>query len=194
MIAQQIRKQIRQQRRALSLEAQELAAWELRAQLKSLPGFITARHVAVYLANDGEIAPRLVTSWLWQTSKCVYLPLLSDHPEGEMLFGEYLPDCHFSYNQFGIPEPICQPEQKHRAGSLDIILLPLVAFDDAGNRLGMGGGYYDRTLAFRQRQTYTRRPKLVGIAHHFQQVEEIHAEAWDVPLDAVVTDQATLIF
>src|SRR5690606_40461575 len=65
--------------------------------------------------------------------------------------------------------------------------LPLVAFDARGNRLGMGGGFYDRTFA-RAPRARTLRPRLVGLAHHFQQVASLPAEPWDIPLDAIATD------
>ena len=66
--------------------------------------------------------------------------------------------------------------------------MPLVAFDRCGNRIGMGAGYYDRALQSLEYQTSTR-PFLLGVAHHFQELESIEARSWDVPLDAILTDQ-----
>ena len=188
------RQRLRRQRRALTSLQQDQASHALRAQLKRLPGMITAKRVGAYLANDGEIDPRLMVAWLWQTGKAVYLPILSSKVDKAMGFGLYQPTSCFKPNQFAILEPVCQRGEQLRAQNLDVILLPLVGFDDHGNRCGMGGGYYDRALAFKQSQPYTRRPKLVGLAHHFQQVEAIRAQPWDIPLDAVATDQDILIF
>jgi 5-formyltetrahydrofolate cyclo-ligase len=76
-----------------------------------------------------------------------------------------------------------------RARELDLILLPLVAFDESGQRLGMGGGFFDRSLAFLAWRQHWRKPHLIGLAYDFQKVAALPREPWDVPLDAVVTDQ-----
>ncbi len=65
--------------------------------------------------------------------------------------------------------------------------MPLVGFDQFKNRIGMGGGFYDRTLSFKKRQQNYKNPKLVGLAFDCQEVAKLNAEPWDVPLDAVVT-------
>jgi 5-formyltetrahydrofolate cyclo-ligase len=72
------------------------------------------------------------------------------------------------------------------------VLLPLVAFDPQGGRLGMGGGYYDRTFAFLNGQKGGQKPKLIGLAHHFQQIPKLPIESWDVPLNAIVTDEQVI--
>ena len=73
---------------------------------------------------------------------------------------------------------------------LDLILLPLVGFDLKGNRLGMGGGYYDRTLSYLRHRRFWIKPRLVGVAHECQKVDSLIARPWDIPLDAVVTETA----
>jgi len=70
-----------------------------------------------------------------------------------------------------------------------LIFLPLVAFDNAGNRLGMGGGYYDRTLAWKQRRRYWHGSRLIGVAYGFQQLERLPVESWDIGLDGILTDR-----
>ncbi len=97
-------------------------------------------------------------------------------------------------NRFGIPEPDTR-HGAHRARrqatwTLDVILLPLVGFDDDGQRIGMGGGFYDRTLAFTQRPG--PRPRLIGLAHDCQRVTRLPVAPWDVPLDAIVSDRRIL--
>lgn len=72
---------------------------------------------------------------------------------------------------------------------LDLIILPLVAFDLSGNRLGMGGGFYDRTLSFKHQRCHWKGPKLIGIAHELQRVDLLPVNDWDIPLDAVITEQ-----
>ena len=76
---------------------------------------------------------------------------------------------------------------------LDIVLLPLLAFDDRGNRLGMGGGYYDRLFASRLHRK-TKQPLRVGLAFDCQQAERLPMQAWDVPLHAVVTESGWRFF
>ena len=92
-------------------------------------------------------------------------------------------------NRFGIQEPACSPRHWVRAWQLDLILLPLVAFDESGNRLGMGGGFYDRSLAYRQSRTHSRRPRLIGLAHELQRVEQLATNSWDIPLDMIATEK-----
>jgi 5-formyltetrahydrofolate cyclo-ligase len=141
--------------------------------------------VACYLANDGELDPALLVRRLRSGSREVYLPVL----DGPMLrFAPWAEGETLRRNRFGIPEP---PRRGHARGTigLDVILVPLVAFDDAGNRLGMGGGFYDRTLARLARRRAWRRPRLVGVAYGFQQVQALPARSWDVPLCGVVTDR-----
>ena len=75
------------------------------------------------------------------------------------------------------------------ARQLDVVIAPLVAFDESLNRLGMGGGYYDRTFAFRKRARVLRRPVLIGVAYSFQRVDRLQPENWDVPLDVVITEK-----
>jgi 5-formyltetrahydrofolate cyclo-ligase len=65
--------------------------------------------------------------------------------------------------------------------------MPLVGFDKAGNRLGMGGGFYDRSFAFKQKR-HSCQPKLIGLAHSIQQVDNLSVQGWDIPVDNIVTE------
>ncbi len=95
-------------------------------------------------------------------------------------------------NRYGIAEPATADARA--ASGFDLIFVPLVAFDDRGARLGMGGGYYDRVLAFRQRRHAWRRPRVVGLAYSFQELDHIDLRAHDVRLDAVVTERGVKFF
>ena len=92
-------------------------------------------------------------------------------------------------NRFAIPEPVPRRRPPHHARQLDLLLVPLVAFDARGNRLGMGGGYYDRTLAYLGHRTHWRRPRVVGLAHALQRVDALPKNAWDIPVDGVITER-----
>ena len=97
-------------------------------------------------------------------------------------------------NRFAIPEPMPQRRPPHPAWQLDLLLVPLVAFDARGNRLGMGGGYYDRTLAYLRRRTHWRRPHVLALAHALQRVDALPKNAWDIPVDGVITEREMLRF
>lgn len=183
-----IRRQMRRLRRALSPEQQAQAARELKRHLSNHPLFLRAQSVALYLANDGEIDPLPLARLLWQRGRRCYLPVLHPVLENQLWFYEFTPDTQLRPNRYRILEPVIERQARRPAWSLSLILMPLVAFDDAGNRLGMGGGYYDRTFAFLRRRAWLR-PRLVGLAHDFQRVECLDSRDWDVPLDAVATDR-----
>jgi 5-formyltetrahydrofolate cyclo-ligase len=180
-----LRQQKREQRRTLSPAQQRRHAERVTTQLLSRPEFTNTEHIAAYLANDGEINPAEIIEQAWRLGKNIYLPVLSA-PGNRLLFAPFEANSSMCCNQFGIDEPDCPPEHRLKAEQMDLILLPLVAFDTQGNRLGMGGGFYDRSLAnIRQHE---RRTQLFGLAHEIQKTEQLEVQEWDVPLDAVVTE------
>jgi len=141
------------------------------------------------MANDGELDPCYLMGDAWARGKICYLPVLMHTHDKSLLFARYEPDASMVYNQFGIPEPSVGARHKIKARNLDLIIMPLVAFDKMGNRIGMGGGYYDRTLAFLNARTRWYKPRLVGIGYSFQQVVSINSESWDVPLSYIATEK-----
>lgn len=183
-----LRKQLRQQRRSLSFEAQQQAAEQLALQLLTHPDLHRARHVAIYLPNDGEIDPRLYMDIARRKGLTFYLPVLHPIHTGTLVFSPFDTGVELKPNRFGILEPPFSMGQKRPAWALDAVLFPLVGFDEQGGRLGMGGGFYDRTFAF-TRVRPRLAPKLIGLAHEFQKVEALPTEPWDIPLHGVVTDQ-----
>lgn len=92
-------------------------------------------------------------------------------------------------NRFRIWEPLVRVRDWVDPMQLDLILVPLVAFDEFGNRIGMGGGYYDQSLGYLNNRKHWRRPRIIGVAHEFQRVDRVKTDRWDVQLDAIVTDQ-----
>ncbi|RJQ47962.1 MAG: 5-formyltetrahydrofolate cyclo-ligase [Gammaproteobacteria bacterium] len=147
--------------------------------------FRCARRVAFYIANDGEMDLSALLCRALRYGKRCYLPVLR---QNRLAFAPYRSGDRLSPNRFGIPEPVLPKNGWSQAARLDLILIPLVAFDARGNRLGMGAGFYDRTLGFLNLRRYWRRPRLIGVAYDFQRVAEITPAPWDVPLDAVVTE------
>jgi len=185
----QLRRLLRQQRRALSPLAQRQAARDLYRQLAQHPHFRRARQIALYLPNDGEIDPGPLLRAAQRRGKAVYLPVLSPWPRSKMVFQHIAPGERLVKNRFGIPEPRRNPKRQRKAWALDLLLLPLVGFDSQGGRLGMGGGFYDRSLAYRKLRKNWHKPTLLGLAHACQQVESLAMASWDVPLQGTVTDR-----
>ena len=137
-----------------------------------------AKNIALYFSFDGEISTKALIQSLWMQNKNVYLPVLHPFTQHHLLFLRYLPDTPMKKNQFGIWEPKLNVQNVLPLDELDILFTPLVAFDKQGNRLGMGGGFYDRTLQNWQDKSFIP----VGLAHQCQQVENLPTEHWDVPL------------
>ncbi|WXL25509.1 5-formyltetrahydrofolate cyclo-ligase [Ectopseudomonas mendocina] len=185
----QLRRQLRAARRALPPAAQRKAAQDLYRQLAHHPLFHRARHIALYLPNDGEIDPRPLLRAAQKRGKATYLPVLSPWPRTKMVFQRIRPGEHMVKNRFGIHEPARNLAQQRKVWTLDLVLLPLVGFDCYGGRLGMGGGFYDRSLAYRSRRKCWNKPVLLGLAHKCQQVDRLSMASWDVPLQGTVTDK-----
>lgn len=163
----------------------EAAAGVLRS-LESLPEFMTDRNVAGYWAIRGELPLNLAVTSLRRRDQHYFLPLLGDRRQ--LLFAEYAQDTAIGHNRFGIPEPVVSGDGLRTARDMDVVLLPLLAFDRHGHRLGTGGGWYDTSLAFLRGAARPAAPLLVGIGYTFQEVESVPAETWDVGLDYVATD------
>ncbi|WP_106476745.1 5-formyltetrahydrofolate cyclo-ligase [Phytohalomonas tamaricis] len=187
-----LRQTLRHQRRALTLAQQRLASLALCRKLRQLPEIRRARHVALYLPNDGEIDPTPLVAWLRRRGTQVYLPVLRPLVENRLWFVRFNDATPMTTNRFGIQEPDTRfgayRTRRCAPWALDVVLLPLVGFDDHGQRIGMGGGFYDRTFAFAHTQ-HGPRPRLMGLAHAIQRVEKLPSAHWDVPLDAIVSDQ-----
>lgn len=176
---------MRDRRRALTRAEQSEAEQKLAERLSALPQIQRADTLALYLANDGELSPATFIDWAWQQGKSIALPVLHPFRKGYLLFLRYAPDTPMQRNKYGIPEPTLDVRRVMPASTLDLICTPLVAFDALGNRMGMGGGYYDRTLASLYRSNNP--PGVLGLAHDCQQVDKLAVESWDMPLQGVIT-------
>jgi 5-formyltetrahydrofolate cyclo-ligase len=197
-LRQSLRNEIRLKRRLLGPEEQNTAAKLLVEQLSQHGKVQSAKHIAIYLANDGELDPMLFVQWCWSKGKNVYLPVIHPFNKNNLLFLRYDINTKLKANKFGILEPLLNVNDVCPVNNLDVLCTPLVAFDTSGARLGMGGGFYDRTLAkwFSQKET-TDSSSLnqhnqssfypIGIAHNCQLVDAIPIEHWDIPLPEIIT-------
>ena len=178
----QLRQQIRKTRANLTALQQQQAEDSITQQALALIEERNAQHIALYVSFDGEISTEKLIKTLWAQDKHVYLPVLHPFNPNHLLFLRYLPDTPMLKNKFGIWEPKLNVQNVLPLDELDILFTPLVAFDKQGNRLGMGGGFYDRTLQNWQNSSFIP----VGLAHQCQQVEQLPTEAWDVPLHRIL--------
>lgn len=180
-----IRRDIRQTRRNLSESFQIHAAKALVDQVSTLIKNDKPHSVALYLPNDGELSTLPLINDCWQHKIDVFLPVIHPFAKGHLLFLKYLPTTIMKTNQYGIAEPVLDIRLIGRAKDIDIIFTPLVAFDKTGARLGMGGGFYDRTLTqLEQNNAITR---VIGLAHDCQCIEHVPTETWDMPLKQIIT-------
>ncbi|AQS39937.1 5-formyltetrahydrofolate cyclo-ligase [Shewanella psychrophila] len=187
----EIRAQVRSARRSISSnEQQGFAASSAQLMLAEIIK-LEAKHVALYLTNDGELDTCVLINALWDLGVHVYLPRLHPFSKGNLLFLAYTPTTLLMQNSLKIWEPKLDITQMMLPHRLDVVVAPLVAFDKQGNRMGMGGGFYDRTLA---NWTEQRKPFPIGFAHDCQQVENLPCEHWDVPLPMLVTPTRVLVF
>lgn len=180
---------MRRARAALSDQQQLFAAQALARNANKLFALKAASVVLSYIPFGGEISPALTVQGLSRAK--VLLPRIDNFRNFSMRF--YPATSRMVKNHYNIMEPEGNLEPIP-ARQIDVVLLPLVAFDSAGNRMGQGGGYYDRAFAHRLYQHAPIKPLLVGVAHHFQQVDQLQSRAWDVPLDAIITDRKLVRF
>jgi len=191
----ELRQRLRARRRGLSSVERQGAALASAGQLAGWPLFLDAVRIAGYWACDGELDPLPLLERAWAAGKQVFLPVLVDAPSQSLCFAPYRPGLPLRRNRFNIPEPDVPPAEWLQPSRLDLVVTPLIAFDLTGTRLGMGGGFYDRSFAFLRDPAYRgKRPCLLGLGYAFQQTIELVRQAWDVPLDAVATEAALHVF
>ena len=184
----QIRKSIRQQRRALSRREQNQHQQTVIKQIFRTGLLRKHKRIAVYLDSDGELATDQIIRRLLKMKKQVYLPVLFPFAKNKLLFFPYTKKTRLIKNRFDIEEPKFF-RRRITTASLSLIFMPLVAFDEQGNRIGMGGGFYDRTLSRCKTQRQSHLPVLIGLAHELQKVNNIDKRSWDIPLDGLITEK-----
>lgn len=187
----EIRKNLRATRQVLTFKDVEIKSALICKQLTSSPEYLACSRIALYLSHDNEVQPEQLLARSWSLGKSCYLPILKPEPLKGLWFGRYKKESKLMANRYGILEPAFSNKTQALAPAwtLDIALVPLVAFDLNGNRLGMGGGYYDRTFAYLRRHNYLRKPRLIGLAFECQKVEQLPCQTWDIPLDGVITEE-----
>jgi 5-formyltetrahydrofolate cyclo-ligase len=174
---------MRAERRALPADVRAMADRAITSHIRRSGVYRSARRIALFIAFDGEPSLRPLAEHAARTGKRLYVPVIT---RSRMRFAELRPEAHLTTNFFGILEP--QTGRPLDPRRLDLVLTPLVAFDDRGVRVGVGKGYYDRCFRFLRTHGAWRRPKLLGVAYELQHVPSIPAQPWDVPLWGAVTE------
>lgn len=179
-----LRKQLRLKRKRLSPYEQKKAEQQVLNRLRYSPQFKSAQKVGLYLHAFGEVHTRKIIQLCFQKNKQVYLPMICNMNQNlvwvKINLQQYK-NKRFSHHPLGMKEPMAS--RGHHVSKLDLLIMPLLACDHHGTRIGMGGGFYDRTLA-----SARHFPFRLGIAHDFQYIEEtLHRNIWDQPLDALIT-------
>jgi 5-formyltetrahydrofolate cyclo-ligase len=191
-LKQTIRRESRLLRQSIPDARRAKAAASLADNLEKMQALQAGAIVAVYFASDGEISLDNLIQRATKLGAICVVPVIPEKGNRLLRFAEV--GGPVKDNRFGIPEPNIPPAQLYGIEQLDTVLVPLVAFDNTGNRLGMGGGYYDTTLA----EGVAMRPdtpiKVIGVAHEIQRMEALETEEWDIPLDVIVTDQTIHYF
>ncbi|KTF15709.1 5-formyltetrahydrofolate cyclo-ligase [Pseudoalteromonas sp. H105] len=186
-----LRQEVRKRRQKLSKIEQKNAAEHLKVNfIQHLKRYKTTKnlHIGIYLSNDSELDTSLLIKELWSINHHLHLPVIHPFNGTTLYFQRYEENSPMTPNRYGILEPKLNCSQICPLQDLDYLLMPLVAFDNHGNRLGMGGGFYDKTLARYHRENW-QTPQLIGLAHQCQHVESLPVEPWDVPLNFIITPQ-----
>jgi len=147
--------------------------------------FLSSVTIACYVSTWDEVDTSAIIERAWCAKKRVFLPVTAAH--GRMFFRETLPETDLSRSNFGLWEPVSGTLID--AKELDVVVTPLVAFDAGRNRIGMGGGYFDRTFAFLANRSHWLRPKLIGVAFECQRVQKITRNPWDIPVFRILTEE-----
>ena len=182
---QSIRRDIIQKRQQLSSVQQIVASKKIMQQVYSLTAIKYSKYIACYVAVDHEVDCSAVMNYCWQRAKKCYLPRI--HHAEQLKFVNYQSKDKLILNRFGIPEPYFLQNRLLVAPLLDIVITPLIAFNAQGFRLGTGGGYYDKTFAFKK-DSLKKNPLLIGVAYEFQKTD-FEIQSWDIPLEYVVTEK-----
>jgi len=182
-----LRRQLRERRLAIPAAARIAAAEALPAQVEQIPEYLTARRIGGYWAVQGELPLAGLMAGIQSRGQEWCLPVLGE--DGLLRFARWRHGAAIEPNRFGIPEPRVPVAELIAPAELDLVLMPLVAFDRRGNRLGFGGGWYDRSFAFLRDRAGAGHPLLVGVGFAMQEADALQAQAWDVRLDCIATER-----
>jgi 5-formyltetrahydrofolate cyclo-ligase len=187
-----LRRALRAARAAVGREERGIAAAKLIHHALRQRLLARARRVGFYMASKNEIDIGLLLARAKGMGVDCYLPVVPGRGHRKLWFVRLGNRPAWVLNRYGIPEYQHPPARKVRAHQLDVLFMPLLGFDAKGWRVGMGGGYYDASLAKLATRRHWRTPRLIGVAFAAQEVDHIPHDPWDIPLDAVLTERGFL--
>jgi 5-formyltetrahydrofolate cyclo-ligase len=180
------------QRRAALSSAQVAqysnAALDLLMQSRE---FRTSRRIGIYFPIRNELSPLNLTTAMACRGKKIYLPVIMPMRFQPLLFAPFA--SNMVVNRYGIPEPMVAANARISVKALDLLLVPLLAYDNHGARVGFGAGYYDRTLAFLKYRRHWCKPRLIGLAYSFQHCAVLPKDSWDVRLPKIITEKKVIV-
>lgn len=183
-----LRRSLRQARASVPKSVRRQAGHSVERLALSHRLIASKCRIGLYMPAKGELdCLPLLNRALWLGAEC-YLPIVPHHSQKKLWFTRLRDGRHWTVNRFGIQE-FGHRHDKYRAAWLDVLFMPLLGFDLRGYRMGMGGGFYDASLAFLTRRRRWRRPLLIGLAFEAQRVDRLPEDPWDVPLDGVLTER-----
>jgi 5-formyltetrahydrofolate cyclo-ligase len=171
-------------RREMSRESRARSSSIISRRVLRCREFVASKTIACYLPMADEVDTLEVIERAWRANKRIFVPVL--FRRREMLFREILPETMLALNSYGLWEP--ESGETISPRNLDVVITPTVAYDENCNRIGMGGGYFDRCFSFLRYRTQWFRPKLIGVAFVCQKVEKITPNVWDIRLYKVISD------
>lgn len=180
-----LRNSLKKHRSNLTLEQQHQWSDAIAERVLSYPEFSKAQRLACYIPMGREVCTKKIIEAIWSANKRCYLPVVTDD---KLQFVRYSMDDDLVMSEFGFQQPRKQDEMI-TADALDLVLTPLVGFDNTCNRLGMGAGHYDRTFAFLNCEPRLAKPFMLGLAYEMQKLTQLNANPWDVRLNAVITEE-----
>ncbi|MGN1280437.1 MAG: 5-formyltetrahydrofolate cyclo-ligase [Succinivibrio sp.] len=183
-----LRQGILSKRRSITLEEAYASGLKIADRLKTHDFFSCKRVVGSYLSMGGELSTVPVNEYVMQ-NHILGLPFMDVHVKGHMDFYLYRKGDPLIENRFHILEPENISDNLLSPDKFEALIVPLVAFDQKGNRLGMGGGYYDRML-----KKVSARCLIIGVAYDFQELENVPVEKWDMPLHEIITPTRHIVF
>lgn len=181
-----LRQHFKQLRANLSPQEQEHAALNLKEQIKQNPLIQASKKIGIYLAHKNELNLTPSIKYLHQQNKPLFAPILHPHHQ-TFWFAPYQTNQALQKNKFGIQEPIYKLEDLLAPWELDLILIPALAIDKNHHRLGMGMGYYDRSLAFKKTNPLSK-PVLIACIYNFQiSNKDLPTNEFDILIDEIIS-------
>jgi len=168
----------------MSRAERDIASEKIAEKVIRAPWFQRAAYIACYLPTPDEVNTWTIIARAWHMKKRIFVPVIEK--KNQMHFREIVSETELQTNQFGILEPI--QGDFVTARTLDVVLTPVVAFDESNHRVGMGGGYFDRTFSFLKDRKFLFHPRLIGLAFACQKVDEISPNPWDIRLFSTITE------